>query len=137
MNYIVTHSDGSTNRIVADEAFVTQHFPGAWVLAPDQPVTVAPVKTDSKIEFRALLSAQEQLIVDNFNVQEFASTIPAIQAMTVVQRAQIRSAIATFNDASFISLADPKTQQFVGALGALGLLDNAQRAAQILAGTPA
>ena len=37
MNYIVTLPDGSTNTIVADEAFVTEHFPGKWVLAPDQP----------------------------------------------------------------------------------------------------
>ena len=28
--FIVTLPDGSTNTIVADEAFVEQHYPGQW-----------------------------------------------------------------------------------------------------------
>ena len=34
--FIVTLPDGSTNTIVADEAFVGQHYPGAWELVPEQ-----------------------------------------------------------------------------------------------------
>ena len=33
--FIVTLPDGSTNTIVADEAFVEQHYPGQWALAPE------------------------------------------------------------------------------------------------------
>ena len=33
--FIVTLPDGSTNTIVADEAFVDQHYPGQWQLLPE------------------------------------------------------------------------------------------------------
>lgn len=33
--FIVTLPDGSTNTIVADEAFVGQHYPGQWQLLPE------------------------------------------------------------------------------------------------------
>ena len=41
--FIVTLPDGSTNTIVADEAFVGQHYPGRWELVePAQPEPAAP-----------------------------------------------------------------------------------------------
>lgn len=85
-------------------------------------------------QFRKLLSVPEQLIFDNFNVPEFASTHPKISTLTVEQRAYVRMGIATFRDALDIRLSDPDTQTLIGMLSAYGLLDNPARAGEILNG---
>ena len=47
--FIVTLPDGSTNTIVADEAFVEANYPGAWELVPAPPPIDAAEPTDARI----------------------------------------------------------------------------------------
>ena len=85
-------------------------------------------------QFRALLTLSEQRILDNFDVQEFASFNPKIKALTIDQRADVRTGIATYRDSTSVDLGDTRTITFINMMGAYGLLDSEERAAQILAG---
>lgn len=85
-------------------------------------------------DFRKRLSLDEQLIFDNFDVPEFASVHPKIIALDVMQRALVRTGLATYRDVLDIRLTDPDTQRLVGMLAAFGLLDHAGRAEEILNG---
>ncbi len=96
----------------------------------------APEREYTKAEFRALLTLPEQLIIDNFNVAEFAAEVPAIQALTVMQRAHVRTGIETYNGVTGVLLSDPRTERFVSMLAGFGLLESADRAYRILAGLP-
>lgn len=113
----------------ADGAFV------APKVAEPAPVVLPTVYT--KTDFRKLLTKAENVLIDNFSVAEFVAETPAIKSLTVAQRADVRSAIARYKDAIDIDRTDPTTVEFIGALGALGLLDGPGRAGQILAGDPA
>ena len=110
----------------ADGAFVA---PAAAEPAPVERPTVY-----TKTDFRKLLTDGENILIDNFNFAEFVAETPAIKNLTVAQRAGVRSAIARYKDAIDIDRTDPTTVEFIGALGALGLLDGPGRAGQILAG---
>ena len=94
----------------------------------------APEREYTKAEFRALLTLPEQLIIDNFNVAEFSAEVPAIQALTVMQRAHVRTGIETYNGVTGVLLSDPRTERFVSMLAGFGLLDGPGRAAEILSG---
>ena len=102
----------------------------------DEPVTYAatqpPVEL-AKMDFRMLLTLDEQRIIDNFSVPEFAEWHQRIVALTVEQRANVRTAIATYRDARVVMLSDASTIQFVHMLEGYGLLP-AGRGSQILSG---
>ena len=98
------------------------------------PTASAPEREYTKAEFRALLTLPEQLIIDNFNVAEFAAEVPAIQALTVMERAHVRTGIETYNGVTGVLLSDPRTERFVSMLASFGLLDGPGRAAEILSG---
>lgn len=85
-------------------------------------------------QFRKRLSVAEQLIFDNFDVPEFAATHPKISALSIIERANVRTGLATYRDAQDIRLDDPDTQMLVGMLAAYGLLDSSERAGEILNG---
>ena len=85
-------------------------------------------------QFRKRLSVAEQLIFDNFDVAEFATSHPKISALSIEQRANVRTGLATYRDAQDIRLDDPDTQMLVGMLSAYGLLDSSERAGEILNG---
>ena len=85
-------------------------------------------------DFRKRLSLEEQLIFDNFDVPEFANTHPKIMTLDVTQRALVRTGLATYRDVMDIRLTDPDTLRLVGMLSAFGLLDNDDRAGEILNG---
>jgi len=100
-----------------------------WAVYPTGTLSVVLTKT----AFRARLSLTEQIRIDNFSVLEYAAADAQIAALTIEQRATVRTAIATYKDAQEIDLADPRTVQFIGLLGGLDLLDHAGRPAEILA----
>jgi hypothetical protein len=85
-------------------------------------------------QFRALLTLSEQRILDNFDVQEFATFNTKIKELSIDQRADVRTGIATYRDSTSVALSDPRTVTFINMMGAYGLLDSEERAAQILAG---
>ncbi|KQM78920.1 hypothetical protein [Xylophilus sp. Leaf220] len=111
---------------------------GAFVApAAAEPAPVVRPTVYTKTDFRKLLTDGENILIDNFSFAEFVAETPAIKNLTVAQRAGVRSAIARYKDAMDIDRTDPTTVEFIGALGALGLLDGTGRAGQILAGEPA
>lgn len=85
-------------------------------------------------QFRALLTLSEQRILDNFDVQEFATFNTKIKELSIDQRADVRTGIATYRESTSVDLGDTRTITFINMMGAYGLLDNEERAAQILAG---
>lgn len=85
-------------------------------------------------QFRALLTLSEQRILDNFDVQEFATFNTKIKDLSIDQRADVRTGIATYRDSTSVALSDPRTVTFINMMGAYGLLDCEERAAQILSG---
>ena len=85
-------------------------------------------------QFRALLTLSEQRILDNFDVQEFATFNTKIKELSIDQRADVRTGIATYRDSTSVDFGDTRTITFINMMGANGLLDSEERAAQILAG---
>ncbi len=121
------------------DGYLVRRYPGGAVvraLISEEPeLTPAPRVLTHK-QFRDRLSFGEQLLLDNFSVAEYAEADPKIQALGVMQRAEVRTAIATFRDAQNVDLDDPATIRLVTLLGSLELLDepSADRVEQILRG---
>jgi len=88
--------------------------------------------------FRSLLMLSEQVILDNFDVPEFAAAHPVLSLFGPMEKAVLRTAMKAYETAAEISLDDPGTQQFVGALAQMGLLegDPETRMARIFSGVP-
>ncbi len=86
----------------------------------------------TRLQSRQLLTLDEQLIVHNFDVAEYAAGHPKIAALTVEQRALVRVALGNYRDVAEVILDDPDTLQFVGLFGQLGLWDGPERAQAIL-----
>lgn len=86
--------------------------------------------------FRSLLTLQEQIILDNFDVPDFAAAHSILSQFGPIERATLRTAMKAYETASEINLDDPGTVMFVGALGQMGLLegDAGERVRTILAG---
>ncbi len=125
-----------TNTIVADLAFVEAHHPGRYrAVEPTSPATSleALPRTLTHIQFRKRLTGTEQIIFDNFDAPEYAAAEPKITGLTVMQRAAVRSGLATYKEADEVNLDDPDTVALVTLFGALGLWDHPGRAAEILA----
>jgi hypothetical protein len=61
-----------------------------------------------------------------------------LQALGVIERAQLRTAVKAYESATEIDLDEPAVQQFVGALAQMGLLDGEAetRVQTILSGLP-
>jgi hypothetical protein len=101
-----------------------------------RPAPGVPVQTPARVltrrQFRQRLTLAEQLIVDNFDVAEYAAGHPKISALTVDQRALVRVALGNYRDVAEVNLDDPDTVQFVGLFGQLGLWDSPERAQAIL-----
>jgi hypothetical protein len=83
-----------------------------------------------------LYGLQEQIILDNFDVPEFAAAHPILKEFGPIEKATLRTAMKAYETASEINLDDPGTVMFVGALGQMGLLegDAEERIRTILAG---
>ncbi len=104
----------------------------AGFTAPDSAAPSRRILTHK--QFRDLLNIDEQLLLDNFTVQEYADAEPRIQALTLMQRAMVRTALATYREAQEVDLDDPATVQLVTLFGAFSLWDGPRRTAEILAG---
>ncbi|MDR0673343.1 MAG: hypothetical protein LBF93_06735 [Zoogloeaceae bacterium] len=102
---------------------------GAW-----ETEALPPARVLTHYAFRGLLTLDEQVILDNFDVPEFAAVHPKLENLGVIDRAKLRTAMASYRDAQEINLDDPGMMVFVGLLAQLGLLDSADRAARIFSG---
>jgi hypothetical protein len=96
----------------------------AWVYTlehPSPPPPAPPVRIYSKFGFRSLMTLDEQLAADNFDLSEAPAEA----------KAMMRTLMVNFTVADEIDLDDPATIMGVNALEQLGVLA-AGRAAQIL-----
>lgn len=117
MKYEILDELGAVvNTIVADQAFVENQHPGRWRLVEEEPPAPEPIVL-SPLAFARLLLPMERIGIRG-------NTHPAvIDFLWMLDKAQE------------ISLSDPDTIAGVGFMVSLGLL-TADRAAQVLAGTP-
>ncbi|MDR3351903.1 MAG: hypothetical protein LBO00_02590 [Zoogloeaceae bacterium] len=104
-------------------------------LIPNGPIAPPPL---THYGFRRLLTLAEQIILDNFDVPEFAAEHPVLKQFGPIQKATLRTAMKAYETASEINLDDPGVVLFVGALAQMGLLegDPETRTKTILAGYP-
>jgi hypothetical protein len=96
----------------------------------------APPRVLSHYGFRSLLTLSEQIVLDNFDVAEFAAAHPVLSNFGPVEKATLRTAMKSYEAASEINLDDTGTIMLVGALAQMGLLqgDADARVKTILAG---
>ncbi len=153
MHYALIKGGVVENCIVADAAFAAaltgynavieiptdQSVGPGWMWSAATgfvaPASVAqPYRILTHKAFRDLLSIDEQLLLDNFTVPEYAEVEPKIQALTLMQRAVVRTALATYREAQDVDLDDSATVQLVTMFGSLGMWDGPERAAKILSG---
>ena len=127
--FIVTLPDGSTNTIVADEAFVEANYPGAWELVPAPPPIDAAEPTDARITRLAFRNRFTQ--AEKVALELAALDNPAASTAQRQQAAALRSYLKDLDAATFVDLERPDTVAGVQSLGAAGLLAEG-RAAVIL-----
>jgi hypothetical protein len=132
-NYTVTLPDGTTNTIVADQAFVEAHFPGAWELIPEQmqppesetPPEPAP-RQITRLAFRQRFSSPEKVMIEFASLDDPSAPMPQRQ-----QAAAIRVYMQDITSATFVDLDDESTITGVQTLEAGGLIGTG-RAQEIL-----
>ena len=114
------------NVIVADQAFVDAHYPGATLL-PDTDAPAATLDTRiTRMAFRSRFTTAEKVALELAALDDPAATLPQRQAAAVV-----RVYLTDMAAAAYIDLADPATVAGVQALQTATLL-TAERAAEIL-----
>ena len=125
--FIVTLPDGSTNTIVANEAFVEANYPGAWELAPEPetPLTQTSARI-TRLAFRNRFTQAEKVTLELAALDN-----PAASTAQRQQAAALRSYLKDLDAATFVDLESPDTVAGVQSLGAAGLLAEG-RAAVIL-----
>ena len=125
--FIVTLPDGSTNTIVADEAFVGQHYPGAWELVPEQSAEPAPpIPRITRLAFRNRFTQAEKVALELAALDNPSAPMAQRQ-----QSAALRAHLKDLDSATFVDLNHPETVTAVQSLEAGGLLASG-RAATIL-----
>jgi hypothetical protein len=132
-NYTVTLPDGTTNIIVADQAFVEEHFPDLWELVPEQappPAFETPPEPEprqlTRRAFHQRFTTGEKIALELAGLDD--PTAPMAQRQ---QAAAIRVYMRDVELASFVDLDNEDTIAGVEALDAGGLLGTG-RAAEIL-----
>ena len=129
--FIVTLPDGSTNTIVADEAFVEANYPGAWELVPAPPPIDAAEPTDARITRLAFRNRFTQ--AEKVTLELAALDNPAASTAQRQQAAALRSYLKDLDAATFVDLERPDTVAGVQSLGAAGLLAEGRAAAILTA----
>ena len=128
--FIVTLPDGSTNTIVANEAFVEANYPGAWELVPAPPPIDAAEPTDARVTrlaFRSRFTQAEKVALELAAALDNPSaTLPQRQ-----QSAALRAHMKDLDVASWVDLTRPETVAALQMLEASGLIGEG-RAAEIL-----
>jgi hypothetical protein len=125
------------NTIVASEDFVEANYPGhyrAVEVAETPEPAPTPRRVLSHFGFRKLFTLNEQVILDSFDIAEFSAVHPVLSQLDPMQKAVLRTAVKSYETAQEVDLDEPAVQQFIGLLAQMGLLDNPERAAVILAG---
>lgn len=103
------------NVILADLAFVEQHYPGDFTEVVEAP---APTQRElSKREWRLLFTDLERPPIDKFNAQFEANAL-----LTEEQRDDIRSGLEDYKSATVVNKDDPATARMLGLYVALGLI---------------
>ena len=129
--FIVTLPDGSTNTIVADEAFVEANYPGAWELVPAPPPIDAAEPTDARITRLAFRNRFTQ--AEKVALELAALDNPAASTAQRQQAAALRSYLKDLDAATFVDLERPDTVAGVQSLGAAWLLAEGRAAAILTA----
>jgi hypothetical protein len=132
--------EGFPLYLAAPEEFDVAELPEWHVIDGELIHVVPPPPLPPRIlthyGFRSLLTLQEQIILDNFDIPEFAAAHPVLAQFGPIEKATLRTAMKAYEAASEINLDDPGTVMFVGALAQMGLLegDAETRVKTILAG---
>ena len=129
--FIVTLPDGSTNTIVANEAFVEANYPGAWELVPAPPPIDVAEPTDARITRLAFRNRFTQ--AEKVTLELAALDNPAASTAQRQQAAALRSYLKDLDAATFVDLERPDTVAGVQSLGAAGLLAEGRAAAILTA----
>ena len=129
--FIVTLPDGSTNTIVANEAFVEANYPGAWELVPAPPPIDVAEPTDARITRLAFRNRFTQ--AEKVTLELAALDNPAASTAQRQQTAALRSYLKDLDAAAFVDLGHPGTVAGVQSLGAAGLLAEGRAAAILTA----
>jgi hypothetical protein len=125
--YKVTLPDGGSNIILADQAFVEQHWPGQWELLPEAETPApAPVRHITRLAFRNRFTLPEKTALELSAIVDPAAPMEVKQ-----QQAMLRAYLKDVEAATFIDLDRPDTRAGVQMLESAGLLA-AGRAAQVL-----
>ena len=123
--FIVTLPDGSTNTIVADEAFVEANYPGAWELAPEPetPLTKTSARI-TRLAFRNRFAQAEKVALELAALDNPSAPMAQRQ-----QSAALRAHLKDLDAASWVDLTRPETVAAVQMLEASGLIDEGRAAA--------
>ena len=125
--FIVTLPDGSTNTIVADQAFVEANYPGAWELVPAPPPIDAAEPTDARITrlaFRNRFTTAEKVALELAALDN-----PTAPAAARQQSAALRAYLKDLEAASWVDLTRPETVAAMQMLAASGLIGEGRAAA--------
>ena len=127
--FIVTLPDGSTNTIVADEAFVEQHYPGAWELVPEPSAEPSagpapPIPRITRLAFRNRFTQAEKVALELTALDNPSAPMAQRQ-----QSAALRAHLKDLDAASWVDLTRPETVAALQMLEASGLIGEGRAAA--------
>ena len=125
--FIVTLPDGSTNTIVADEAFVEANYPGAWELVPAPPPIDAAEPTDARITRLAFRNRFTQ--AEKVALELAALDNPSAPMAQRQQAAALRAHLKDLDAASWVDLTRPETAAALQMLEASELIGEGRAAA--------
>lgn len=123
--FIVTLPDGSTNTIVADEAFVEANYPGAWELAPEPetPLTQTSARI-TRLAFRNRFTQAEKVALELAALDNPSAPMAQRQ-----QSAALRAHLKDLDAASWVDLTRPETVAAMQMLETGGLIGEGRAAA--------
>ena len=128
MTYRIKNKAGSViNTIVADEAFVEQHYPGAWERVPEPSAEPAPPSPRiTRLAFRNRFTTAEKVALELAALDNPSAPMAQRQ-----QAAALRAHLKDLDSATFVDLNHPEAVTAVQSLEAGGLIAPG-RAATIL-----
>jgi hypothetical protein len=143
LNGFAESNDGMLYSLIAPEWFdiaadMMKYHVVDGVLVPISNEPPPPPRILTHYGFRSLLTLSEQIILDNFDIPEFAAAHPVLSQFGPLEKATLRTAMKAYETAAEINLDDTGTQMFIGALAQMGLLEGDAQVRQqtILAGYP-
>ena len=123
--FIITLPDGSTNTIVANEAFVEANYPGAWELVPEPETPLTQTSTRiTRLAFRNRFTTAEKVALELAALDNPSATMPQRQ-----QAAALRAHLKDLDAASWVDLTRPETVAALQMLEASELIGEGRAAA--------